>query len=110
VFCGTIGVLPRELVKKAARPGDRVVVVGGRTGRDGIHGATFSSVELHEESETASSGAVQIGNAIVEKRVLDTVLQARDRGLYTGITDCGAGGLSSAVGEMGEELGAEVDL
>ncbi|HVR86010.1 MAG TPA: AIR synthase-related protein, partial [Planctomycetota bacterium] len=110
VFCGTVGILPKAMSFKAARKGDLAVVVGGRTGRDGIHGATFSSVELHEGSETASSGAVQIGNAIVEKRVLDTILQARDRGLYTGITDCGAGGLSSAVGEMGEELGAEVDL
>src|SRR6185503_15787121 len=110
VFCGTVGILPKTMSFKAAQKGDLAVVVGGRTGRDGIHGATFSSVELHEESETASSGAVQIGNAIVEKRVLDTILQARDRGLYTGITDCGAGGLSSAVGEMGEELGAEVDL
>jgi len=110
VFCGTVGILPKTMSFKAAQKGDLAVVVGGRTGRDGIHGATFSSVELHEESETASSGAVQIGNAIVEKRVLDTILQARDRGLYTGITDCGAGGLSSAVGEMGEDLGAEVDL
>jgi phosphoribosylformylglycinamidine synthase len=110
VFCGTVGILPKTMSFKGAKKGDLAVVVGGRTGRDGIHGATFSSVELHEGSETASSGAVQIGNAIVEKRVLDTVLQARDRGLYTGITDCGAGGLSSAVGEMGEELGAEVDL
>jgi phosphoribosylformylglycinamidine synthase len=110
VFCGTVGILPKSMSFKAAKKGDLCVVVGGRTGRDGIHGATFSSVELHEESETASSGAVQIGNAIVEKRVLDTILQARDRGLYTGITDCGAGGLSSAVGEMGEDLGAEVDL
>jgi phosphoribosylformylglycinamidine synthase len=110
VFCGTVGILPKTMSFKGAQKGDLAVVVGGRTGRDGIHGATFSSVELHEESETASSGAVQIGNAIVEKRVLDTVLEARDRGLYTAITDCGAGGLSSAVGEMGEELGAEVDL
>ena len=110
VYCGTVGILPKEMSFKGAKKGDLAVVVGGRTGRDGIHGATFSSLELHEESETVSSGAVQIGNAIVEKRVLDTVLQARDRGLYTGITDCGAGGLSSAVGEMGEELGAEVDL
>jgi len=110
VFCGTVGILPKSMSFKAAQKGDLCVVVGGRTGRDGIHGATFSSVELHEGSETASSGAVQIGNAIVEKRVLDTILQARDKGLYTGITDCGAGGLSSAVGEMGEELGAEVDL
>ncbi len=110
VYCGTVGILPREASFKEPRAGDLAVVVGGRTGRDGIHGATFSSLELHEASETASSGAVQIGNAIVEKRVLDTVLQARDRGLYSAITDCGAGGLSSAVGEMGEELGAEVDL
>jgi phosphoribosylformylglycinamidine synthase II len=110
VFCGTVGLLPRDLSFKAAKKGDKIVVVGGRTGRDGIHGATFSSAELHEASETVSGGAVQIGNAIVEKKVIDTVLQARDLGLYDAITDCGAGGLSSAVGEMGEELGAEVDL
>jgi phosphoribosylformylglycinamidine synthase II len=110
VYCGNLGLIPREKCRKAARPGDYILVVGGRTGRDGIHGATFSSIELTEESETVSSGAVQIGNAIEEKRVTDTVLQARDRGLYTCITDCGAGGLSSAVGEMGEELGAEVHL
>ena len=110
VFCGTVGLIPRDLSFKKSRKGDRIVVVGGRTGRDGIHGATFSSAELHEASETVSGGAVQIGNAIVEKKVIDTVLQARDLGLYDAITDCGAGGLSSAVGEMGEELGAEVDL
>src|SRR6185295_837120 len=110
VFCGTIGVLPRELVKKAARPGDRVVVIGGRTGRDGIHGATFSSVELHEESETVSAGAVQIGNPIEEKMVLDALLKARDEGLLHAVTDCGAGGLSSAIGEMGAETGAVVNL
>ena len=73
-------------------------------------GATFSSAELNSHSETLSGGAVQIGNAIVEKRVLDAMLQARDRGIYNAVTDCGAGGLSSAVGEMGEELGAEVYL
>jgi phosphoribosylformylglycinamidine synthase len=110
VYCGNLGLIPRDKCRKAARPGDWILVVGGRTGRDGIHGATFSSIELTEESETVSSGAVQIGNAIEEKRMTDTILQARDRGLYTCITDCGAGGLSSAVGEMGEELGAEVHL
>jgi len=110
VYCGTVGLIPRDKCAKGARPGDLIVLVGGRTGRDGIHGATFSSVELTEESETVSSGAVQIGNAIEEKRVTDTILQARDRGLYTCITDCGAGGLSSAVGEMGRELGAVVHL
>ncbi len=55
-------------------------------------------------------GAVQIGNAITEKMVLDVIVQARDRGLFRAITDCGAGGFSSAVGEMGAELGAEVEL
>jgi phosphoribosylformylglycinamidine synthase len=110
VYCGNVGIIPRDKCKKAARPGDLIVVVGGRTGRDGIHGATFSSIELTEESETVSSGAVQIGNAIEEKRVTDTILQARDKGLYSAITDCGAGGLSSAVGEMGAEIGAEVHL
>ena len=110
VFCGTVGLIPRGMSVKKVEPGDLIVAVGGRTGRDGIHGATFSSVELTGESETVSGGAVQIGNAITEKMVLDVVLQARDRGLYHSITDCGAGGFSSAVGEMGEPLGAEVDL
>ncbi|MGL4552602.1 MAG: AIR synthase-related protein, partial [Gemmataceae bacterium] len=110
VFCGTVGLIPVDRMTKAARPGDRIVAVGGRTGRDGIHGATFSSAELTDESEKVSGGAVQIGNAIAEKKLLDVILQARDRGLYTAITDCGAGGFSSAVGEMGAELGAAVDL
>ncbi|MCA1685085.1 MAG: phosphoribosylformylglycinamidine synthase, partial [Planctomycetia bacterium] len=110
VFCGTVGVIPRGMSAKKVHPGDLIVALGGRTGRDGIHGATFSSVELTGESETVSGGAVQIGNAITQKMVLDVVLQARDRGLFHSITDCGAGGFSSAVGEMGEPLGAEVDL
>jgi phosphoribosylformylglycinamidine synthase II len=110
VYCGTVGLIQKKHVEKAAKNGDLVVVAGGRTGRDGIHGATFSSGELDEKSEMVSSGAVQIGNAIEEKRLLDVQLAARDRGLYSAVTDCGAGGLSSAVGEMGETLGAEVDL
>jgi len=110
VYCGNIGILPRDRVAKETQVGDLVVVVGGRTGRDGIHGATFSSVELTSESEVVSGGAVQIGNAITEKKVLDTLLQARDRGLYTALTDCGAGGLSCAVGEMGEQTGVEADM
>ncbi|MCZ7649402.1 MAG: phosphoribosylformylglycinamidine synthase subunit PurL [Planctomycetota bacterium] len=110
VFCGSVGLIPRDKIEKAARAGDLIVALGGRTGRDGIHGATFSSVELTSESETVSSGAVQIGNAIEEKKVLDVLMQARDRGLFTCVTDCGAGGFSSAVGEMGEETGAEVNL
>ncbi len=110
VFCGTVGVIPVGMSSKHVEPGDRIVAIGGRTGRDGIHGATFSSAELSGESEEISGGAVQIGNAITEKMVLDVVLQARDRGLFRSITDCGAGGFSSAIGEMGEPLGAEVDL
>jgi phosphoribosylformylglycinamidine synthase len=110
VFCGTIGMIPVDRAHKQAQPGDLIVAVGGRTGRDGIHGATFSSIELTSESEQVSGGAVQIGNAITEKKLLDVILQARDRGLYHAITDCGAGGFSSAVGEMGEKLGASVDL
>ena len=110
VYCGTVGIMPKDKSFKETSVGDLVVVVGGRTGRDGIHGATFSSGELTHESETISSGAVQIGNPIQEKKVLDTLLQARDRNLYSAITDCGAGGLSSAVGEMGAQLGACVDL
>ncbi|NLW82954.1 MAG: phosphoribosylformylglycinamidine synthase subunit PurL [Phycisphaerae bacterium] len=110
VFCGSIGIMPRDKCFKNAQSGNLIVVVGGRTGRDGIHGATFSSGEITHEHETIFSHAVQIGNAITEKKALDTLLQARDAGLYEAITDCGAGGLSSAVGEMGAELGAEVDL
>jgi len=110
VYCGTVGLIPVDRMNKESQPGDLIVAVGGRTGRDGIHGATFSSLELTAESETVSGGAVQIGNAITEKKVLDVILQARDRSLYTAITDCGAGGFSSAVGEMGAELGAVVHL
>lgn len=110
VFCGTVGLIPVDRARKEARPGDLIVTIGGRTGRDGIHGATFSSVELTAESEAVSGGAVQIGNAITEKKLLDVLLQARDRGLYDAITDCGAGGFSSAVGEMGEKIGAAVEL
>ena len=113
VFCGSVGLIPRDKITKAARPGDRIVLIGGRTGRDGIHGATFSSAELTDTHADEFSHAVQIGNAITEKRCLDAILQARDAEggcLYTAITDCGAGGLSSAVGEMGEDIGAVVDL
>ena len=110
VFCGTVGLIPNDKAFKAVEPGDLIVALGGRTGRDGIHGATFSSLELSHESETVSGGAVQIGNAITEKKVQDVIVVARDRGLFTAVTDCGAGGFSSAVGEMGAELGATVAL
>ncbi len=107
VYCGTMGIIPKNKCFKEVKPGDLILVAGGRTGRDGIHGATFSSVELDQESDVT---AVQIGNPIVEKKVADTMLRARDMGLYRAVTDCGAGGLSSAVGELGEECGARVHL
>ncbi len=103
--------MPKDKCKKCwPDPGDAILCVGGRTGRDGIHGATFSSGELTHQHETQFSHAVQIGNAITEKKTLDTILQARQAGLFSAITDCGAGGLSSAVGEMGEKIGAEVHI
>ena len=110
VFCGNIGIMPKDKCFGKAESGDLVMVVGGRTGRDGIHGATFSSGAMTHEHESIFSHAVQIGNAITEKKMLDTLLAARDADLYDAITDCGAGGLSSAVGEMGAEVGAEVEL
>ncbi len=110
VYCGCLGLAPKGTHPTSPRPGNLVVALGGRTGRDGLHGATFSSAELtHETGQTVGS-VVQIGDPIVEKALLEAVMQARDEGLYTAITDCGAGGFSSAVGEMGQEVGAEVDL
>lgn len=102
VFCGTGGMLPstiggEEAWRKHVDPGDLAVMVGGRIGKDGIHGATFSSLALDEQSPTS---AVQIGDPITQKKMSDFLLEARDRGLYSGITDNGAGGLSSSLGEM----------
>ncbi|MBI3834158.1 MAG: phosphoribosylformylglycinamidine synthase subunit PurL [Planctomycetes bacterium] len=113
VFCGCVGLIPRNRIEKGARAGDLIIVAGGRTGRDGIHGATFSSAELTDQHADEFSHAVQIGNAIEEKKVLDALLIARDHTngcLYSAVTDCGAGGLSSAVGEMGADVGAIVEL
>jgi phosphoribosylformylglycinamidine synthase subunit PurSL len=113
VFCGCVGLIPRDLVRGQARAGDRIVALGGRTGRDGIHGATFSSAQIEQGHSDEFAHAVQIGNAIEEKRLLDAILRARDAAggpLFSAITDCGAGGFSSAVGEMARDLGAEVHL
>lgn len=110
VYVGNVGILPTARAHKRPRVGDAIVALGGRTGRDGIHGATFSSMDLHTESEKLSSGAVQIGDPITERRVMDAVLRAAELDLFSAITDCGAGGFSSAIGEMAEGLGAEVQL
>lgn len=110
VYCGTVGIMPRTKCFKHVQIGDLILVAGGKTGRDGIHGVTFASIELNEKSEMISSGAVQIGNAIQQKKMMDVILKARDLEYYSSITDCGGGGLSSAIGEMAEETGATVDL
>ncbi|MFH1288785.1 MAG: phosphoribosylformylglycinamidine synthase subunit PurL [bacterium] len=111
VYCGTGGIMPIEFSQKGSPlVNDHIIVVGGRVGRDGLHGATFSSGELTSESEKISSGSVQIGNPIVEKKMFDILLKCRDLKLYRAITDCGAAGLASAVGEMGEKTGVKVDL
>ena len=113
VFCGTVGLMPtlvagRPSQNKAAKPGDVIVMTGGRIGKDGIHGATFSSEELHEGSPAT---AVQIGDPITQRKMYDFLMRARDLGLYNAITDNGAGGLSSSVGEMAQDSGGvELDL
>ncbi len=113
VYCGCVGLMPKHLIRGTVSKGDRIIALGGRTGRDGIHGATFSSAELTDTHADEFSHAVQIGNAITEKKALDCILAARDYPggpLFHAITDCGAGGFSSAVGEMGSSIGAEVEL
>ncbi|MGE4556204.1 MAG: AIR synthase-related protein [Desulfovibrionaceae bacterium] len=113
VYCGTVGTMPaavqgRPSHEKAALPGDYIVMAGGRIGKDGIHGATFSSEELHEHSPAT---AVQIGDPITQRRMYDCLMRARDLGLYNAITDNGAGGLSSSVGEMAQDPGGcDLDL
>lgn len=108
VFAGTVGIIPREVNgkpshEKSAHNGDRIIMVGGKVGRDGIHGATFSSVALDESSPAT---AVQIGDPITQKKFSDAIVkEIRDLGLYNAITDNGAGGLASSVGEMGESSG-----
>ena len=111
VYCGTVGLMPKELAQMGQqKPGDLVVVAGGRTGRDGIHGVTFASEQLSQDSTELSFSSVQIGNPIVEKKLIDTLIQARERRLFRRITDCGGGGLSSAVGEMAAKTGVRVHL
>ncbi len=110
VFCGCLGILPHGSHPRSVQPGHRIVVLGGRSGRDGIHGATFSSGEMSSEINAQAGSSVQIGAPITEKKVADVIVQARDRRLYSAITDCGAGGLSSAIGEMGAAMGAYVEL
>lgn len=113
VFCGTVGRLPvlvggAPSERKDVLAGDLIVMAGGRIGKDGIHGATFSSEELRQESPAQ---AVQIGDAITQRKMYEFLVEARDLGLYRSLTDNGAGGLSSSVGEMCRASGgADLDL
>ncbi len=108
VFCGCIGVGRDVPALTGPHPGDLVVVLGGRTGRDGLRGATFSSATMDATTGDVAGASVQIGDPITEKLLIDLLRDAD--GCWSAITDCGAGGLSSAVGEMAETTGAEVDL
>lgn len=110
VFCGTAGVIPQKDIAKEMRAGLQIIAVGARTGRDGLKGATFSSASLGVDSHEEDKSAVQIGNPIEEKKVLDFILEAREQGHIVFVTDCGAGGFSSAAGEMLSETGGELFL
>ncbi len=110
VFCGCVGLAPKNRHVRTPLTGDRLIVLGGRTGRDGLRGATFSSQTMDAQTGAVAGASVQIGDPITEKITLEVILRARDEGLYHAITDCGAGGLSSAVGEMASEIGADIDL
>ena len=110
VFCGCVGIAPKGLHVSNPQKGDHVIVLGGRTGRDGLRGATFSSMTMDAQTGEVAGASVQIGDPITEKGLIDVIVHARDLKLYHAITDCGAGGLSSAVGEMASTIGADVEL
>jgi len=112
VYCGCIGLLPKDKYVRNVRAGDIILLAGGKTGRDGIHGVTFASAELTEKSEEVSRPAVQIANPIEEEKLKRAIIKVRDRKLSSAITDLGGGGLSSAIGETANRfnLGAKVEL
>lgn len=112
VYCGCIGLLPLKKFRRNSKPGDVIVLAGGKTGRDGIHGVTFASAELTEKSEEISRPAVQIANPIEEEKLKRAIIEVRDSELASAITDLGGGGLSSAVGETAKrfDCGAVVEL
>ena len=110
VFCGCVGLAPKGKHVRTPRSGDRVILLGGRTGRDGLRGATFSSMTMDAQTGEVAGASVQIGDPITEKGLIDVITRARDLNLYHAITDCGAGGLSSAVGEMASSIGVDIEL
>ena len=111
VLAGSIGMIPLKYAQKGeAKPGDHIICIGGKTGKDGVHGATFSSGEMTAATSEIDSTAVQIGYPVLEREVLFVLQILRERGYIHAVTDCGAGGISSAITEMGDELGADVHL
>jgi phosphoribosylformylglycinamidine synthase II len=111
ILVGAMGIMPEANAEKGVpKHGDLVIAAGGKTGRDGLHGATFSSESADTNTSNLHSGAVQIGNAIEEKKVFDAINEASQLGLIKAMTDCGAAGFASAVGEMGEDIGVTIDL
>ena len=112
VYCGCVGIVPKDKFIRNTKLGDLILLVGGKTGRDGIHGVTFASAELTEKSEQISRPAVQIANPIEEEKLKRAIIEVRDRGLGSGITDLGGGGLSSALGERAHtaNCGAFIEL
>jgi phosphoribosylformylglycinamidine synthase II len=110
VYCGCVGIAPKGKHQRSPKPGDHIILLGGKTGRDGLRGATFSSMTMDAKTGEVSGASVQIGDPITEKGLIEVLVRARNRGLYHAVTDCGAGGLSSAVGEMGMEIGCDVEL
>lgn len=112
VYCGCVGLLPKSKFVRNAKPRDIILLAGGKTGRDGIHGVTFASAELTEESEEVSRPAVQIANPIEEEKLKRAIIEVRDKKLGAAITDLGGGGLSSAIGELARRYacGAHVEL
>jgi phosphoribosylformylglycinamidine synthase II len=110
VYCGCVGIAPKGKHVRSPKPGDHIILLGGKTGRDGLRGATFSSMTMDAKTGEVSGASVQIGDPITEKGLIEVLVRARNRGLYHAVTDCGAGGLSSAVGEMGAKIGTDVEL
>ena len=110
VYCGCVGLLPLSKFRKNAKAGDMIILAGGKTGRDGIHGVTFASTELTEKSEEISRPAVQIANPIEEEKLKRAIVTVRDVGLASAITDLGGGGLSSAVGETAKKFDCGADV
>lgn len=111
IIVGAYGIIPKSQVnKKSLRAHDAIITIGGKTGRDGLHGVTFASGSMTAHTEITSSSAVQIGNAVEEKRMFDAMLECRDTGLLRFVQDCGGGGYSSAIGEIAEKTGVDIHL